>query len=1143
MRLAQFASYSSDSLKLNIRPFTLRFSTSYELWRNLYVLQVESNVEGLHFSARCYLQIILGQVEAVIRGGENRQVLLSKELWIDGSLSYDLSKRKEEVQFSAYYWNCYSLDDSRNPFCHPNISSVAVFSIPANSFKNGCRYQFHLQVTRDTDPNVSSKKVQVVTMISYNILQLTIECIRNCQRDYFTTNSKVHLKSKCTNCRNEKLRYKWYIDGQLVLTSDELVMRIRTASNVTQIKLLASSADGRYGRNYKTLIKNRGPVGGTCSIYPKEGQEAVTAFYPCCRNFVSMNNPIEYFLYAGSILIKSCMDCNCEVFLPIINFIKVLVCDVFWVCQTVWLKVKVTPNNNIPIWPLNMLYFLEEGLLHRYLQGLQSIATHSHIKESRNLLLGNFSSIQPESWSSLARLANLTLTLAHRLHLADPKTKAILTILVRKINDNFEEIYLNNNVSYLTTEHFIKITLDCLEILNVMESLCKKFSPPPWPIYDQYYQAFLKGKLKKPLFEKLFSKIQEYEYEDEWKFWLNCTWESFRLHQNLKSPRNNIYQSNLREVRKRGKHQLALEHKCYDTIPSKMIKIFTRDEIHIVLITPAVFKDVLGTDPSKACFRILSFQRDLHWWYPIEKKPSSRLLSVRVFEREDNITTHFALKHSKIRYKTFHSGHFHIHSHMQPAEDQSDFIKQSGVYVNTMAKGTLTTYRKVRMYRVLLTQTTLLAVHFTKATHKLQVLLKTHEKPLMSEISASKCTVPASTDNKTLLLRNNCQYAIRVYIALRVFADYPIRKSPKTPIADGPAEFAFAFQIRSCNVWSYTSHPGEQKWLHTGCHPTMTLSVKHAIGCTCTVLGTYTNYVHYVPAIEVPVAAYEEARINFHIVLFYAILFPLIVLWILWLWKYRNSLPSKTIRFPGFEAGDQSSGEPHDIIISLRTGGRLNAGTSASLTVVLYDQFKKERKINVFQDPGHTFLKENTMVYLWIRTRDIRIPTRVLIYHNNAGRFPSWFLRRVEVSDVQVRKTQVFMARKWVKQKNLALASDFIYGYGEQRLLDSWSSRFKISFEMLWINWALWQPVSGKWRESPHFSRISRAKRVCIFVCKLLVTFTVCALHYKPTTTISLQRIRGSFLSYKDVVVITMICCSLEIVIYVMFVLVSWKWG
>ncbi|KMY93185.1 uncharacterized protein LOC6734145 isoform X2 [Drosophila simulans] len=1125
----------------------MRFPTSYEPWRDLYLLQVEGSVNGLQFAARCYLKSIMGNVEAIILGGQNRLARQGETIWMNGSLSYDFSKRRGDIQFSNYNWNCYSADDIDNPFCHRNISSVAVFSIPAKSFKSGCRYTFRLQVFRDGNPNVSSQKMQAITVIEHKILEVTIECVRNCRNDFFTPSSKIHLRSKCANCGGQLVRYKWFVDGQLLVTSRDLALYIRSAPKEIRIKLIVYSKYGIYGRKVKTLFKNTGPRGGVCSVYPKQGYEAITPFYPCCQNFVSLNGPKEYWYYAGSVLVGSCVDCNCEIYLPVTSSIKVLVCDVAWACRTIYMEVKIIPLRRIPH---NIHGLLEKGLMHRYLQTIQSAASHLTKAESGLNLTRNLTTIPFQSRSSLARLANLTLTLAHRLYFVDEQKESLLTRMVRIMNNNLEQINRNEGETFLVEKPFNNLRLACRELYEIIKRLCKKTPRPPMSVYDQYQRAFSTGKLDQSLVEKLVDKTQKLAKDKSntpWIMWLNSTWEMERLYRHL-NYHSGIYRSDIIDPRKEMSKGVALEIQCFDTFPKKIVRVLSSDKIHMVLFSRAVLKEVLKTDEGRVCLKLVSMKLKLNWWYPINKKPSTLVLSVRIYQREDNFTVQIPLNRSQIHMKTFITYDPEVDSEIRNSLTSSRryprAIRFSSTEIkNCLREGTLQTRQEVRMYRMVLMEHTLLAVHFTTSTHKLQVVLRTKHKPSVREISNSKCTIPALTTNATLLLRNNCHKADRAYIALRLYSDTSMGKADNSPIPNGPARFAFVFQIRSCDTWQYSASLDNQKWLHYGCYPTMDLSVERGIRCTCTVLGTYTDYLYYIPGVEVPIGVFQAATLSILIILLYLAVLLIILLWILWLYKYRNKLPSKTILFPKFELEDESTGELHDVMISLRTGGRINSGTTASVHLSFLGQSQPVRHIAIKQDPENIFLKPNTTLYIWVRTRDIRIPTKVMVYHNNAGRFPRWFLRRIEVTDIQTGQTQVFLARKWLEKGSLLMSSTLIYRQGDVRMFDVWKNRFLISFEMYWINWSLWQPVTGSWRESVHYPRMSRAKRFCEFICKLLVNYTICASFFGVTTSENLHVMRSLFLNYKDIIILTMICSFVDLILQTMFDLVNYKFG
>lgn len=1014
-----------------------------------------------------------------------------------------------------------------------------------------------MQVFRDHNPRISSQKLQEVTITDRSVLQVLIECLRNCRRDFYIPNAKVHLNAICLNCGRQNLVYQWSVDGQKVFNSKEAVIHIRTENNRTKVQMVISAEDGRYGKDVKTLFKNSGPTAGECSVSPREGQEAITSFVPCCRKFVSPNEPIEYWFYAGSVLLESCLDCSCEVKLPSTNSLKILACDALSVCHSTSLEVKVAPLERIPTQPRalreymnssphNIKKLLEDGLLSSYLQALNAIATRISLADSGIILLNGFKDIQPYTRSSLGKLANLTLTLAQRLPSSNPKAQALLTLLVKKLNDNLGEIILNDNVRDLLEPPFMNITLACLEVFRLMEKIVEQTPRPPPSVYVQYQRAFSRGSLDQHVVDKLFAEMPKTRTHQG--NWLNSSWETERLGRSLSYV---VYQS--RNEKNLPPAKAAMLVQCLEAVPEDTLNINTTDGLYTVDFTPELFTELLGANSTDFCFKLISVSRKLNWWYPDEKRPSAHLLSVRVFNRnKDHFTQQIPLLKSVVPFKASMTSR----STTQRETDRlngtsweladahsmySDRIFKVGRYIDVMMGGRLHSLQEVRQYRILLDEQTVLAVHFTRSTHKLQVLLKMEVKPLWSEISKSWCVIPADTTNKTILLRNNCLIPKRAYMAVRVWSELSIRNSPNTPLPDGPALYTFAFQIRSCASWIYSLPEDKQRWSQGGCFPSMELGIRQGMHCTCEVLGTYTNYVYYTRPIRVPVGIFADVSPNWWICAFYVVLILVLVVWILWLICKRNALPSKTIRVPmsGDEDSDKEDEEIHDLLLKVRTGGRINAQTTASITLVLLTPSRERRRFKIRQDPENIFVERNTAFHLWLRTREIRLPTRMMIYHDGAGRFPSWFLRRIEVNDIQTRETQIFLAQQWVKDEVINLHKGHIFVRGQARYVENWCFRFKLHFEVLCVNWSLWQPVTGNWRESNHFPSMSRAKRFCVFISKLAIGFTCCACYFGETTIESLQLNRGRFLSLKDVLALTLIVCTVDILFQLVSILLA----
>ncbi|KAH8269405.1 hypothetical protein KR018_002501 [Drosophila ironensis] len=1124
----------------------MAYPTPHDLWRNFFVLSVEGHFGDIPFAARCYLKLIVGRVEAVIVGGGSRKAQVSQRLWINGSLSRDFSKRVGDVQFSKYHWDCHSFEDRQNKFCLPNISSVAIFSIPANAFRSGYKYIFTLNVSRDSNPNVSSQRKQVVSMTDSEVLQIVIECTLNCQMDYIVPDSEVHFSARCSNCGDQDLKYNWYIDSCKTMDTKDLIMYLGSMSNNTRIELNVSTADGRHGRDLKVLTRNPGPSNGYCFVNPSEGHEGLTPFIPCCRNFFTLNSPIEYWYYAGPVLLDSCFDCSCEVYLPITKFIKVMVCDVFSACHPSWIRVNVTALDNIPVdspkklWkyitkaPYNIQNLAEQGHFWRYLQIVQSVASRINHVDSALILLSTFKGYHPFSQGSLGKLANITLTLAHRLKPIRQKEQAMLTFLVRKMNNNFEQISEDDRAAILLKRPFKSTANACKQVYEIMKGLCRSTAPPRNRIYHPYFTTYATGKMNQPYIDRLTDKIRIPRSKNHNFHW-PTTWETQRLHQYLGYARTDnpsldiedLYTPNITP-------SLSFKTRCMNIkdIPKKF-SVKTGDSWFVVYFTKEILIQFAEVQRYPVCVRIIGQKRILKWWYPTERMPSLVILSVRVYQKEDKFRREIKFKKGLLRYRQTLpelNKNKAKNSPLTVRDHPSHSHNWAGVFMNCLEEGSFAKMQDVSMYRTLLAAQSVVAIHIVSVTHDMQVKMTTGSRPLFYEVASSNCIVRASNSCKILLLRNNCNTSKRVFIAMKLYSN-STNTTDESLLSSGGAYFAFAFQLRFCDTWIYSLPADQQFWNNAGCIPSMDVKIDSGLLCICDSLSSYTAFTHFVPAVMVPVDPYVTVDLNYYLIVFYLVTMVFLLIWIVWFIHRRNFPPNRAVMHRLHETEDHravSKRRVHDLVIHIKTGGRVNAETTASVQLGFYSLHGHE--VTIGQDPEHIHLCRNTTYTMWLKTRDIRIPTKLFVTHDNGGRFPSWFLRRIEINDLQTQEVQVFVARRWITHTHgLILSSDFIFKQGETRKAEVWRRRFKVTYERLWNNWGLWQPVTGEWRDSYYSPNVSQAKRFCIFICQLVVNFTACALYFGLTTRQSKQLTRSRYLAFQDIGELSIICCMLDV--------------
>lgn len=312
-------------------------------------------------------------------------------------------------------------------------------------------------------------------------------------------------------------------------------------------------------------------------------------------------------------------------------------------------------------------------------------------------------------------------------------------------------------------------------------------------------------------------------------------------------------------------------------------------------------------------------------------------------------------------------------------------------------------------------------------------------------------------------------------------------------VPSGPARFSFVFQLRNCDHWIYE----KKEWAEHNCVPALK---NYGMMCTCNVLGTYTGYVYNIQSTRVPLLQKVETHINWLLVTIEIIVITLTIIWLIILFIWFNKRPGTTVFCDMSIREADLHRDPHDILIYLKTGGRQNSQTTATVRLVFQTVQHTELQVDVMQNPSEPLLKRNSTYVLWLRTRNIRIPTRIAVSHNNAGRYPSWFLLSIEVVDNNMGLTQVFIVNRWIRTKMLILSSAMVLRRGTAGTVGTWCERFRTEFEHQWINWGMWRPVTGEWRESKDQIGMTRFERCCIFVCKIYASVTV-VIVYKGHTT------------------------------------------
>ncbi|KAI8494854.1 hypothetical protein Bbelb_274590 [Branchiostoma belcheri] len=160
-------------------------------------------------------------------------------------------------------------------------------------------------------------------------------------------------------------------------------------------------------------------------------------------------------------------------------------------------------------------------------------------------------------------------------------------------------------------------------------------------------------------------------------------------------------------------------------------------------------------------------------------------------------------------------------------------------------------------------------------------------------------------------------------------------------------------------------------------------------------------------------------------------------------------------------------------VITVYTGFKGNAGTTAEVTIVLYGQDRESLPFILSDSKRVTFEKGSVDSFLVSTSEPLGDLTYLRVWHNNAGYSPAWFLNQIVVTDRGNNRPHFFLCNRW-------FATDKDDGKVYRLLPESGPDEMK-EFRNVFLakssrdmnDGHLWFSVAGRPARSP-FTRVQR---------------------------------------------------------------------
>jgi len=220
--------------------------------------------------------------------------------------------------------------------------------------------------------------------------------------------------------------------------------------------------------------------------------------------------------------------------------------------------------------------------------------------------------------------------------------------------------------------------------------------------------------------------------------------------------------------------------------------------------------------------------------------------------------------------------------------------------------------------------------------------------------------------------------------------------------------------------------------------------------------------------------------------------------------------------------------------ISIQTGVWLGSGTTASVAIIIHG-IKNSIPIylNNTDQTKQLFARGSINTYWTSISEDLGDIFKIKIWHNNAGKDPSWFLFDIVIKEEDNNKSWKFLINKWLAvEKGGVEAEAFVTDTKEQEKL---KNRFYTRASKQFSNAHLWLSVITKSVQSP-FTRCQR-----LSCCFLVLTSTMItnAMFYRfaspPTETFMVGPFQVSLTSIKTGIQSSLIILPINVFVAFVF--------
>nr|XP_055072277.1 polycystic kidney disease protein 1-like 2 isoform X1 [Misgurnus anguillicaudatus] len=326
--------------------------------------------------------------------------------------------------------------------------------------------------------------------------------------------------------------------------------------------------------------------------------------------------------------------------------------------------------------------------------------------------------------------------------------------------------------------------------------------------------------------------------------------------------------------------------------------------------------------------------------------------------------------------------------------------------------------------------------------------------------------------------RDNYRWLITPEMRREGYGNWKVSISPVNYTSNDPMNMNVSVFVTKCVFWDTNL----TQWSREGCKVGIKTMPK-LTHCLCNHTTFYGSSFFVMPNtvdLSKTAALFATVNENYIVVVVLSCFFALYLMGVMWAW-YADRKAYHTRKMTLLD--DNHPCASYNYLITVQTGHRRNAGTTAKIKVTLTFEDGKSEPYNLSDSDKPVCERGGVDMFLLSVPFCLGTPESIDISHDNSGPSPDWYLDRVTLQDLQTLEVTHFLCSTWLRGETCKRT----FNSAKTDEVASFGNIFQTRTSSGFRDEHIWVSIVDPPRQSP----FTRVQRVSCCMSLLLCTMAI----------------------------------------------------